>query len=179
MILDKSFFQRPTLEVAQDLLGKYLVRRLGDKTIALQINEVEAYDGPEDKACHARHGKTKRNEVMFGPGGFWYNYLCYGMYWMLNVVTGPEDYPAAVLFRGACLEQGRKAGAYNGPGKLTRFLELDKEINAQPCSKTSQLWIEDRGDIINLSKIERTPRIGIDYAEEWINKPYRFILPST
>ena len=92
--LSPAFFNRPILEVAPDLLGKYLVCRRGKTETALLVREVEAYDGPEDRACHACRGRTKRNDVMFGPPGYWYLYLIYGMYWMLNIVTGPEGYPA-------------------------------------------------------------------------------------
>lgn len=97
----QKFFKAPVLKVAKSLIGKYLVRKLRGKEIALMITEVEAYDGANDLACHARHGKTKRNEVMFGEAGRFYVYFTYGMHWMLNIVTGPKDYPAAVLIRGA------------------------------------------------------------------------------
>ena len=116
--LFQDFFDRPTLEVAPDLLGKFLCREVDGSILRLRITEVEAYDGPEDKACHAHRGKTPRNEIMFGPAGRWYVYLCYGMHWMLNAVTGPVDFPAAVLFRG-CLE-------VTGPGRLTKALGIDR-----------------------------------------------------
>src|ERR1041385_1523468 len=110
-ILRRDFFARPTLTVARELLGKHLVRRTRAGMQAKVINEVEAYIGPHDLACHGRFGCTARTEVMFGPAGFWYVYLCYGIHWMLNVVTDEVGYPAAVLFRGA--------GEFTGPGKLT------------------------------------------------------------
>lgn len=168
-ILDQHFFTRPTLTVAQELLGKYLVRTIGEQTIALQISEVEAYDGPDDLACHAAKGRTPRTEVMFGPAGHIYVYFVYGVHWMLNIVVGPENYPAAILIRGA--------GNISGPARLTKFLSIDKQLNTLPLSKKSNLWIEDRGIIISPSSIKRTPRIGVDFAGPvWAQKPYRFII---
>ncbi|MBI2035602.1 MAG: DNA-3-methyladenine glycosylase [Candidatus Liptonbacteria bacterium] len=102
-ILKKPYFQKSTVVVARNLLGKFLVRRIKGKEIAAMITEVEAYDGFKDKASHAHRGKTARNAVMFGEAGVWYVYLTYGMHWMLNVVTGPKDYPAAVLIRGVLI----------------------------------------------------------------------------
>ena len=162
-ILRTSFFDRPTLEVTEDLLGKYLVSQNG----SVMITEVEAYDGPKDKACHAYKGLTPRTAPMFGPAGYWYVYLIYGMYWMLNIVTGNEGYPAAVLIRGA--------GDWNGPGKLTKNLGIDQSFNAKKADEKTGLWIEDRGVVIPQTQIVRTPRIGVDYAGEWAKKPYRFV----
>src|SRR3989338_2229715 len=98
-ILPQSFFDRPTLAVARALLGKFLVRRTGKKTLEAMITEVEAYDGPEDRASHASRGITPRTKIMFGEAGRLYVYFTYGMHWMLNVVTGSRGYPAAVLIR--------------------------------------------------------------------------------
>jgi DNA-3-methyladenine glycosylase len=168
-VLPAAFFDRPVLEVAPDLLGKYLVRRMGGEDIALMITEVEAYDGPEDLACHARAGKTARTEVMFGPPGQWYVYLIYGMYWMLNIVVEKEGYPAAVLIRGT--------KEVIGPGRLTEKLQIDKTLNNLPASPESGLWIEDRGIVVPSEYIQKTPRIGVDYAGPvWATKPYRFAL---
>jgi DNA-3-methyladenine glycosylase len=141
-VLNKTFFERPTLEVAESLLGKFLIKRYRGVEKAYMITEVEAYDGFEDKASHAHKGKTERSEVMFGEAGYWYVYLVYGMHNMLNIVTGKYDYPAAVLIRGITTwEQGaqvrfdlvrnpnKKFGRNhefltsnwtNGPGKLTK-----------------------------------------------------------
>ena len=168
MIVSSDFFNRPTLTVAEELLGKYLVMQQGDAVHALMIQEVEAYTGPEDKACHASKGLTDRTKVMFGPAGCWYIYLIYGMYWMLNIVTEAEGHPSAVLIRGV--------GEYDGPGKLTKRLSIDKTLNGLPAAKQTGLWIEDRGETITSKQIKRTPRIGVDYAGEWAKKPYRFIL---
>ncbi|MBU6431402.1 MAG: DNA-3-methyladenine glycosylase [Patescibacteria group bacterium] len=168
-ILGKKFFERDTFEAAEDLLGKYLVRRLGDKEIALKINEVEAYDGFEDKASHAHTGKTERNKVMFGEAGNLYVYLTYGMHNMLNIVTNKKDYPAAILIRGA--------GEINGPGRLTRFLKIDRKLNGKNTSVKTGLWFEDRGERANKRKTKRTARIGVGGAGPiWSEKDYRFIL---
>ena len=178
-ILKQKFFDRPVLKVAEDLLGKYLVRKVGNssstkatagkKEIALIITEVEAYDGPLDRACHAHKGRTARTEVMFGEAGRFYVYLIYGMYSMLNIVTGKKDYPAAILIRGV--------EGFNGPGKLTTFLKIDKKLNCKKAERSSNLWFEDRGVKISKKDIKRTPRIGVTYAGlVWSKKPYRFIL---
>ena len=166
-MLAEAFFGRPSLKVAEALLGKYLVRRIGDVEIAAMIHETEAYIGPEDLACHASKGRTPRTDVMFGPAGVWYVYFCYGIHWMLNIVTDGEDHPSAVLLRGA--------GDWTGPARLTKAMSIDKTLNGQPATLASGLWIEDRGVRIAKGKIERTPRIGVDYAGEWAARPYRFL----
>lgn len=169
IVLTSSFFNRPTVEVARSLLGCYLVMGDDIKQQSFMINEVEAYDGPEDLACHARVGKTKRTAPMFGPPGHFYVYFIYGMYWMLNVVVGPEGYPAALLIRGV--------GAYNGPGKLTKNLNLTGRFNNQLADPSTGLWFEDRGVVLSDDHILATPRIGVDYAGPiWAAKPYRFVL---
>ncbi|MDB5239078.1 MAG: 3-methyladenine glycosylase [Candidatus Parcubacteria bacterium] len=171
--LPLSFFKRPTLAVAKDLIGCRLVRRRGDGTIERHmITETEAYDGHDDLASHASKGRTPRTDIMFGPGGYWYVYLIYGMYWMLNVVTGPKDYPAAVLIRG--LE------GISGPGRLTKALGISHAQNKKPVSKKSDLWIEGPMKKIPPGMIEKTARIGIDYAGPlWTEKEYRFVLKSS
>lgn len=166
--LPREFFDRPTLEVTRDLLGKVLCRKVDGKVLRFRIREVEAYDGPADKACHAHRGKTARNEVMFGPPGHWYVYLCYGMHWMLNAVTGPVDFPAAVLLRG-CVEA-------SGPGRLTKALGIGRDEDRAIIGRSSGLWVEESGLVVPEAAIERTPRIGIGYAgKEWVDKPYRFV----
>lgn len=170
-ILKPDFFNRPTLKVAEDLLGKFLVRKIGSKEISSMITEVEAYDGFNDKASHASRGRTLRNEVMFGEAGRWYIYFIYGMYWMLNIVTGPKNYPAAILIRGV-------ADAKT-PGKLTRYFEVDKSFNGKTASKATCLWVEDRGIKINLKNILKTKRIGVTYAGTyWASRHHRFLLPK-
>lgn len=152
------------------------------------ITEVEAYDGPHDKASHAHKGKTTRNTPMFGEAGVWYVYFVYGMYNMLNIVTGPQNYPAAVLIRGI-RSLGSPTPKLNGPGKLTKFLKIDKKFNNKPATPKMGLWIEDKSVKIyspkfpkgkfwriKKSQIKTSPRIGIHYATEWEDKNYRFYL---
>lgn len=168
-ILTKSFLSRPTLFVARELIGKYLIRRVNGKTIALPITEVEAYDGFRDRASHAFRGRTVRNAVMFGGAGHWYVYFCYGVHWMLNIVTGPKDYPAAILIRGA--------GDLRGPGRLTKALKIGGALTGKPLGAKSSLWIEDRGLKISKREIKRMARIGVTSAGPiWSAKLYRFVL---
>lgn len=175
-ILDKSFFDKPTIKVAEELLGKFLIRKIGKKEIDVMIIETEAYDGFEDKASHAYKGKTRRNEVMFGEAGYWYVYLVYGMHNMLNIVTNKKNYPSAVLLRAVLYEREK----INGPGKLTKILKINKDFNKKKANKKNKLWIEDRGIKIKNNftnwQIKKTPRIGIQYAGEYAKKLYRFVL---
>ncbi|PIP73261.1 MAG: 3-methyladenine DNA glycosylase [Candidatus Lloydbacteria bacterium CG22_combo_CG10-13_8_21_14_all_47_15] len=168
-ILTTDFFNRDTLAVAEELLGKFLVRRNVNGISALKITEVEAYDGHQDRASHAYRGRTARNEIMFGPAGLWYIYFVYGMHEMLNIVTGPEAYPAAVLIRGV--------EGVNGPGRVTKHLNITRNLNTLSARKESGLWIEDRGIIVSKKEIHKTPRIGISYAGPvWGRKKYRFLI---
>jgi DNA-3-methyladenine glycosylase len=164
--LEKEFFKRDVLLVAPDLLGKFLVRKFGNgETRAYAIKETEAYRGEEDLGCHASRGKTNRTSVMYDEGGKIYVYLIYGMYWMLNFVTGNVLQPQAVLIRG--IEE------YNGPGKLTRALEINKSFNQEDITANPFMWVEDRGLQFDYHEL---PRVGIDYAgEEWAGKPWRFL----
>lgn len=165
--LPRSFFQRDVLEVAPALLGQHLIR-VGTDGLrsSYTITEVEAYRGTADQACHANKGRTARTEVMFGEGGHLYMYLIYGMYWMMNVVTAPAGTPQAVLFRGI-----REA---DGPGKLTRLLELDREFYGEDLVSSKRIWIEDIGAS---PEYIVTPRVGIDYAAEpWKSKDWRFLM---
>ena len=115
----------PAPEAARALVGKILVRRLPDgRVIRARITETEAYFGESDTACHACHGRTQRTQVLYRPAGTIYVYLCYGIHWMLNLVTGPEDDPQAVLIRGV-------EGA-SGPGRVTKYLSIDKSLNDTP-----------------------------------------------
>jgi len=169
-ILPSDWLSRSTVSHARALLGKFLVRRHDDGREEVQlITEVEAYDGPHDLACHASKGRTARTEVMFAPAGVWYVYLCYGMHEMLNLVTGPRDYPAAVLIRG--LEK------VNGPGRLTKAMQITRALNGTPAAPASGLWIEDRGLVVPRRAVRATPRIGVTYAGPvWAAKPWRFVL---
>ena len=167
-VLGPAFFDRPALTVARELVGKFLVRRRGDDEVALMLTETEAYDGPKDKASHAWRGRTARNTPMFGPPGRIYIYFTYGMHWMLNLVCREADYPAAVLIRGA--------GPVVGPARLTKALGIDRALNDLPLMVETGLWVEDRGAMLRPRDIERTPRVGIGYAEDYIDKPWRFVV---
>ena len=170
-ILSRRFFEGKAPKVARGLLGKYLVRKIGRKKIAGMITEVEAYDGFNDRASHASHGKTKRNGVMFGHAACWYVYFTYGMHWMLNIVTGKKEYPSAVLIR-AILIHGVPYEKTNGPAKLTKFLRIDKKLHTKFLARRSNLWVEDSGEAPK--KIYSGKRIGVDYAGAWKNKLWRF-----
>ncbi len=156
MILTKEYFERPATELAPDLIGKILCRRTERGVVRARITETECYYGEEDTACHAHRGKTERTRVMYESGGITYVYLCYGMHAMLNIVTGEEDHPEAVLIRG--IEDAI------GPGRTTKYLTVTTDDNALPLTEESGIWIEDDG--AKRPKICRTPRIGIDYASK-------------
>lgn len=180
--LPREFFERPTLKVAKELLGKALMKQTPTGMIRTKIVDTEAYVGPKDKACHASKGRTKRTEVMFGPAGFTYVYLIYGMYHCLNIVTEPEEYPAAVLIRGLEIlgenhlpELPRRI---DGPGRVCRFLGVDRTHNRLDATLGTTLWIEDQGLAVSRKQIQTLPRIGIDYAGEWAQKLWRFCLTA-
>ncbi|MCT4587517.1 MAG: DNA-3-methyladenine glycosylase [Carboxylicivirga sp.] len=168
--LKSSFFNQDVLTVARCLMGKVLVLRYDDGSIErFVISETEAYRGEEDEACHAFKGRTKRTEVMHHDGGLVYVYLIYGMYWMLNFVTGTADEPQAVLIRGV--------REINGPGRLGRYLKLDKSFYGEKLNESQRIWVEENSDSDFQAEIETSARIGIDYAsEEWRDKKWRFIL---
>jgi DNA-3-methyladenine glycosylase len=173
-ILAADFFDRPTLVVARELLGKYIVRRYNGETAALMITEVEAYDGPKDLASHARRGMTPRTKIMFGPAGYWYVYFTYGMHWMVNIVTGPKNYPAAILLRGGETKDGTPI---IGPARLTKHLHIDRSQNEKPARKSTGLWLEDRGITVPRRRIIAAKRVGVDYAGKiWAEKKYNFKL---
>ncbi len=130
-MLPPPFFDRPADVVARELIGVRLVRRLADRTITTELTETEAYLGPHDLACHAAKGRSKRNDALYGPPGTLYVYLCYGIHWMLNFVTGDEGYPAAVLARGSTIA--------SGPGRLTAALAIDRALDGQPMGEQTGL----------------------------------------
>ena len=171
-ILSQSYFSRPTLTVARSLVGKYLIRCIDGREIAGKIVEVEAYVGPEDKACHASKGRTQRTEVMFGPAGVAYVYLIYGMYHCLNVVTEREEFPSAVLIRAIELD----GELIDGPGRLCRALQIDRCLNLVDLTTGECLWFEDRGEVVGRGTVGAYPRIGVDYAGTWAKKLWRFRL---
>ncbi|MCI6888969.1 MAG: DNA-3-methyladenine glycosylase [Ruminococcus sp.] len=165
--LEKEFYHRDCLEVAPDLVGKILVHRLPDDTeLRVRITETEAYRGEEDKACHASKGRTPRTELLYGESGIIYVYLCYGMHWLMNVITGEKETPQGVLLR---------AGEnLSGPAKLTKYLKINKEQNGSPIYNNVNVWIEDDGF---QPEIKTAPRVGIDYAGDyWRDIEWRFII---
>jgi len=167
MKLKKDFFLNDVLDIAPKLLGKTLVRRFNDGTIKKYIiTETEAYRGEEDLACHCSKGKTPRTLIMYSEGGRIYVYLIYGMYWMLNFVCYKEGVPQAVLIRGIT--------DFDGPGKLSKELQINKSFNDTDITTSEEIWVEDNNKI---AKYITKSRVGIDYAGEiWKNKPWRFIL---
>lgn len=167
--LDYNFFKKDVLKVAPLLLGKLLVRKFSSGKIKkYRITEVEAYRGEEDTACHAKVGKTKRTSVMYKKGGYSYIYLCYGIHYLFNIVTGEENIPQAVLIRG--IEN------FTGPAKLTKELKIDKSLNDINLCNSNELWIED--DCFKVDYIS-TKRIGIDYASEYYkNIDWRFVVKN-
>ena len=147
-----TILDKPAPEAARELIGKVLVRQMPDGGILrARITETEAYFGESDTACHACHGRTKRTEVLYHPAGTIYVYLCYGIHWMLNLVTGRLDDPQAVLIRGV--------EGVSGPGRVTKFLAIDKSLN--DCMLGDELSLEDDGFC---PETEASPRIGIGYA---------------
>jgi len=175
--LSRKFFTRPTLTVAKDLLGKYLVREISTKILSGKIVESEAYIGPKDKASHAFGGKiTLRNQAEYLIGGHVYIYLVYGMYWQLNIATSQKGRPECVLIRAIEIEN-QKHQLANGPGKLCQYLHLDKSFYGEDLTKSKRLWIKNRTVIIKSSQIIKTSRVGIDYAGPvWSKKPWRFYI---
>jgi DNA-3-methyladenine glycosylase len=184
--LPREFYTRSNvLTVARELLGKLLVVLATDGTrVSGLIVEAEAYRGPQDRAAHSYGGRrTKRTETMYGIGGTAYVFFVYGMYYQFNVVTNVPDIPHAVLIRavepveGIELMRKRRQGQHdrnltNGPGKLSIALGIDRKLdNADLLG--NKVWLE-AGENISARKITSGPRIGIDYAEEWVDKPWRF-----
>lgn len=166
MKLTDDFFERDVLDVAPDLVGKVLVRRLPDGSeLRERIAETEAYRGEEDKGCHASKGRTPRTELLYGKSGRIYVYLCYGMHWLMNVITGEDGQPQGVLIRAGEI--------HDGPAKLTKFMQIDGSFNGEPVSCNERIWIEDDG---YRPKIKTAPRVGIDYAgDHWKSIEWRFI----
>ena len=186
-ILERDFYDRPALDVARDLLGCRLVRRMNGQRLAGLILEAEAYQGEEDLGCHASAGKTPRTSVMYGPPGHAYVYFTYGMHWMLNAVTDQQEVPAAVLIRAIQPVEGQdlmaanrptnagKRGWTDGPAKLTQALAIDKAFNAVDlCSEAGGLWIESGAPVPD-GRVERSGRIGLNNVPEpWRTIPWRF-----
>ncbi len=155
------------LELAPYLLGKILCVKGEDGSVTKgRINETEAYYGEEDTACHAHKGRTPRTEVLYEQGGVAYVYLCYGMHNLMNVISGPEGHPEGVLIRGI--------SGFSGPGKLTKYLSINRSFNREDFLTSERIWLEDDGFVPE--DIYTTPRIGINYAtQEYIDIPWRFL----
>ncbi|MBP1640002.1 MAG: DNA-3-methyladenine glycosylase [Bacteroidetes bacterium] len=163
--LRSAFFRRDAVTVARELLGKTIVRRFESGEIKrFVIVETEAYLGEDDLACHASKGRTPRTEVMYHDGGKIYVYLIYGMYWMLNFVTGDDGHPQAVLIRGV--------DNVIGSGRVGRLLQLDKTFYGEDLFTSERLWVEDSP---MLEQYTTAPRVGVDYAGEWKDRKWRFI----
>ena len=167
-------------------MGMRLVRLLDGQRVGGTIVEAEAYRGEEDLACHARHGRTPRTAVMYGPPGRAYVYFTYGMHWMLNCVAGPPGFPAAVLVRAirplegleiiAARRPGHPAADWcSGPGRLTRALAIEGRLNGiDLTSPTGNLWIE-AGSVVADEQVLIGPRIGLGgVPEPWLSQPWRF-----
>jgi len=169
----RPFYRRDTLQVARDLLGRMLCRRDEQgQVLRGRIVEVEAYDGPDDRACHAHRGRTARNGSMFEPGGIAYVYLIYGVHHCLNIVTGERGFPAAVLIRAT--EPPLPGRSASGPGRLCRAFEIDRELDGASLLARG-LWLEE-GRAVAERDVRRTPRIGVDYAGTWARRRYRFVV---
>lgn len=204
MKLSQEFYLQPTLDAAQALLGKYLVRVLDGSPLVCRITETEAYIGAVDKACHAYgYRRTKRTEVMFSPGGIAYIYLIYGMYSCLNLVTEAEGEPCAVLLRGGEVRCGgeriaqnrfarpmdkltavQRKNLLNGPGKLCRALSLTPKQNGLSLLGDELFVTDSLSDLgqppwpgdERIPAIRRSKRIGIDYAQECADYLWRFTI---
>jgi DNA-3-methyladenine glycosylase len=192
-VLERRFYQRPTEVVARDLLGKLLVRSEGDRATVLRINEVEAYLGIDDPACHTFQGRrTQRTETMWGEAGMAYVYLVYGIHHCLNVVTVGPGQPEAALIRGAAVMDGHdlvrtrrgprvgEAALADGPGKLCQALAVTRDLDGiDLCASRSALRICDDGFRVTDAQSQQTPRIGVDYAGEAASWPLRYVSDST
>ena len=179
----RAWFDRPSVAVARDLLGAHLVHAMPEGSIGGRIVEVEAYAGPEDLAAHSARGLTRRNAVMFGPPGYLYVYLIYGLHHCLNVVTGPGDKPEAVLIRALEIDEGielarARRGARPpdvrlaaGPGNVGRALGVDRNLNGADLASGPITIVPRFGP---MPPISTGPRIGVDYAGAWAERHMRF-----
>lgn len=187
-LLNRAFFDRDTLTVARDLLGKRLVRCSRGQRLSGMVVETEAYLGADDSASHAFRGQTPRNAVMFGPAGVAYVYLVYGLHHMLNVTTEAHGTPGAVLLRAVEplegihrmteLRGGSVRNLADGPGKLCRALAVDLSLRGMDLTLGERLWFETLCDV-PANDIVRGPRVGIAYASEADRQaPWRFRLSA-
>ncbi len=187
----REFYVRPSVvQIAKDLLGKYLLTRLEDTATGGMIVETEAYAGPEDRASHAYNSRrTSRTEIMFHEGGVTYVYLCYGIHHLFNIVTNVEGIPHAVLIRALEPTDGVELMLHRrnmkevspklsgGPGTLTQALGI-KTTHTQTDLTDEQIWLEDRGFLVPEDEIIAGPRVGVSYAGEDAENPWRFQLKN-
>ncbi|WP_424526771.1 DNA-3-methyladenine glycosylase [Spiroplasma endosymbiont of Glossina fuscipes fuscipes] len=184
-LADPAFFSQNAVIVAQQLLGKYLIRIIDGKQIICKIIETEAYDGPADDANHGFNNKRSlRNETLFWQGGYAHIFMIYGMYFCFNIVTDQVDYPSAVLLRAGeiILDETipnfiSKPNLANGPGKLSRYLKINKTDDGLDLIKSSTLYLGQE-TIPSVFDITTTPRVNIDYATNFKLKPYRFYITN-
>ena len=181
--LEPGFYQRPTRRVARDLLGKLIVRRLPEGTVAARIAEVEAYLGVRDPAAHTYGGRrTRRNETMWGPGGHLYVYFTYGMHHCANVVTRAAGVPEAILLRGAVTVAGevavaaRTRGRLDGPAKLCRGLGIDRALDGADLTAGGEVWLAEDGFACRSAWVRRLPRVGVAYAGDAAGWPLRLLV---
>lgn len=172
MRIERNFFTGAPMQVAQDLIGAYLCKKLDNgKILRTKICELELYT-EDERGCHAYNKKkTNRNDAMFMQGGITYVYLCYGLHNMLNIVIGPSDFAAAVLIRAT------EHPECTGPAKLTKFLDITRDDNKTDlCDKNSNLWLEYADEKPN---IKTSTRIGIDFAMDDAKLPWRFVIADS
>jgi DNA-3-methyladenine glycosylase len=176
--LDRADFNAPTLEVARDLLGKFIVRRDRGRALSAMIVETEAYKGPRDRASHAYGGRrTRRVEPLYRDGGTAYVYFVYGMHWLLNFSTAGAGKPEGVLVRGVVFEPDGEHRLVLGPGRVTTCLGIDRRLDGVDTTHSRQLWVEDRGVRIWPRQVRKGPRVGVDYAGAyWAARPWRYSL---
>lgn len=185
-ITERAWFDRPSLEIAQDLLGMRLVHESAEGVVAGRVVETEAYAGPEDRAAHSSRGRTPRNEVMFGPPGHLYVYFIYGMHHCLNIVCGPGAKPEAVLVRAVAIEEGEtlaraRRGASPGittarlaagPGNVAAAFGIDRSLNGVDLT-AGPVYLTDGP---RPARVVARPRVGVAYAAEWASLPWRFLV---
>jgi DNA-3-methyladenine glycosylase len=174
--LPRTFYDRDTIAVARELLGKYLVHTSGGVERIGRIVEAEAYLGPHDRAAHSARGLTERTKIMFGPPGHAYVYLIYGMYYCMNVVTQPEGVAAAVLLR-AVEPVKNIEGRTQGPGLLCRALHIDRRLNGHDLL-SDDFYLADPDASADFAIVKR-PRIGVDYAGPWAKRLLRFYIKGS
>ncbi len=183
LIAERDWFDRSAADVAPELLGSILIHDTPEGRVAGRIVEVEAYLGPEDLAAHSSHGRTPRNQVMFGPPGHLYVYLVYGIHHCANVVCGPAEKPEAVLLRAAQLTEGEelaraRRGAVpdgrlaSGPGNLALAFGIDRGLSGADLLDGPVRLAHGSAPLA----VDRTPRIGVDYAGEWAARPLRYLI---